>query len=144
MGIKYRSLAETKDFRQMNPFHKLTMATLSLGKTISPKCEFTYQTHLCRHLHPTPGKHDFHLSYSLPIPHQVPSQDLLQDRYTNHLFTHLKKKDENKLRGENSSKHTTTSSTTSYFIASFLVTVQQPHDNRTQVGYLQQQYNIPL
>lgn len=65
----------------------IAMASSGKKKNNSPKINFTYQIHLCQHLHPIPGKHDFHLFYFSPIPHQVQSQYLLQDHYTNHLLT---------------------------------------------------------
>lgn len=82
------------------PLSLFLIAMASSGKKNQfIKINFTYQIHLCQHLHPIPGKHDFHLFYFSPIPHQVRSQYLLQDHYTNHLLTATPpKKKEKKLK----------------------------------------------
>lgn len=86
-------------YQPPSPFFPLSLFLIAMpssGKTKHfTKINFTYQIHLCQHLHPIPGKHDFHLFYFSPILHQVQSQYLLQDHYTNHLLTtnpHKKKK----------------------------------------------------
>lgn len=98
--IKIRCLLLS--YQPSSPFFPLSLfliAMSSSGKTKHfTKINLTYQIHLCQHLHPIPGKHDFHLFYFSPIPHQVQFQYLLQDHYTNHLLTtNPKKKKEKKL-----------------------------------------------